>query len=58
MKYVPLSKQSTETQKAHYSKQRGSWNGVLPVTRSIPNKKAYIRSRAKQSDKNLSTAEY
>lgn len=58
MKYIPLSKQTKRAQKAHYSKQRGSWNGVLPVTRVIPNKKTYIRSRARQSDKNLSAAEY
>lgn len=57
MKYIPLSKQAKRAQKAHYSKQRGSWNGVLPVTRVIPHKKTYIRSRAKQSDKNLSAAE-
>lgn len=44
MKYVPLSKQSKGAQKAHYIKLRSSWNEVLPVTRSIPNKKTYIRS--------------
>lgn len=58
MKYVPLSKQTKRAQKAHFRKQRGSWNGMLPVTRVIPNKKAYIRSRARQSDKSLSAAEY
>ena len=41
MKLIPLEKQSKRAQKAHHDKQRGSWNGVVPVTRVIPNKRAY-----------------
>lgn len=32
-------------------------DGVIPVTRAIPNKRAYDRNRAKQADRNLRAAE-
>lgn len=57
MKHIPLEKQSKRAQKAHHDKQRGSWNGVVPVTRLIPNKKAYDRSRAKRADRSVRTVE-
>ena len=57
MKYIPLEKQSKRAQKEHHDKQRGSWNGVVPVTRVIPNKRAYDRSGTKQADRNLRAAE-
>lgn len=57
MSQVPLAKQSKRTQKAHYDKLRGSWNGVVPVTRVIPNKRAYDRKRARHADRNLRTEE-
>ena len=56
MKYVPLEKQSKKAQKEHHDRQRGSWNGVVPVTRLIPDKKKYERSRAKQADRILRNA--
>ena len=56
MKHIPLEKQSKRAQKEHHDKQRGSWNGVVPVTRVIPNKRAYDRSRAKQAYRNLQAA--
>ena len=40
-----------------HDKQRGSWNGVVPVTRVIPNKRAYDRNRAKQADRSIRTSE-
>ena len=46
---VPLEKQSKRAQKAWHKKQRGSWDAFCPVTRIIPNKKRYDRSRLKQS---------
>ena len=46
-KYVPLEKRSKKEQKAYHAQQRGSWNGVNPVTRVVPNKKVYDRKRAK-----------
>jgi len=47
---VPLKKQSKKAQKEYNDKQRGSWNGLCPVTRTVPNKKAYDRNRAKLAD--------
>ena len=57
MKYIPMAKRSKRAQKEHFDKQRGSWNGVAPVTRVMPNKRAYERNRAKQADRSLQTAE-
>lgn len=47
--FVPLNKQSKKAQKEHHNKQRGSWNGISPVTRTVPNGKAYDRNRIKCS---------
>ena len=44
---VPLTKQSKRAQKSYHKKQRGSWYGLNPVTRTVPNKKGYDRHRAK-----------
>ena len=46
---TPLSKMSKKRQKAFHAQQRGSWNGLSPVTRVVPNKKAYDRNRARQA---------
>lgn len=46
-KVVDLCKQSKKAQKAFYAAQRGSWNGVNPVSRVVPNGKAYSRAKAK-----------
>ena len=46
-KFVPLEKRSKKEQKAYHAQQRGSWTGVNPVTRGVPNKKVYARKRAK-----------
>ena len=42
---VPLKKQSKKAQREHHAKQRGSWYGISPVTRTVPNGKAYDKSR-------------
>lgn len=42
---VPLKKQSKKAQREHHAKQRGSWYGISPVTRTVPNGKAYDRNR-------------
>ena len=42
---LALCKQSKKVQQAYYRQQRGSWNGVKPVTRVMPNGKAYNRKR-------------
>lgn len=39
MRYVPLEKQSKKAKRAHYATKRTDWNGVVPVTKVIPNKK-------------------
>ena len=36
--------------KEYNAKQRGSWNGISPVTRIVPNGKAYDRNRIKRED--------
>ena len=44
-KLVPLHKQSKKQRKEYNAKQRGSWNGISPVTRIVPNGK-YQRQNA------------
>lgn len=44
---IPLQKQSKKAQREYHSRQRGSWSGVKPVTRVMPNGKAYDRKRSK-----------
>lgn len=57
MKYIPLEKQSKRAQKAHHDRQRGSWNGVTPVTRVVPSRKAYDRNRVRQADRGIRSME-
>ena len=52
-KFVPLEKRSKKEQKAYHAQQRGSWNGVNPVTRVVPNKKGYDRKRRDKGKKAL-----
>ncbi len=47
---TPLKKMSKKAQKAYYAQQRGSWNGLSPVTRIVPNKKVYDRKKARQAN--------
>lgn len=49
---IPLKKQSKKAQKMYHDKQRGSWNGLCPVTRMTRNGKAYDRSRIKRAVRN------
>ena len=44
-KLIPLKKQSKFAQKEHAARQRGSWEGVKPVTRVVESKKHYSRKR-------------
>ena len=44
---VSLDKQSKKAQKEYYSGLRRTWNGVDPATRTMPNGKAYNRSKEK-----------
>lgn len=49
MKMIPLSKQSKKKLKQYHAQQRGSWNGVSPVSRTEPDRKKYDRNREKQA---------
>ena len=49
-RYVPLSKKSKKEQKKFHAMQRGTWGSLNPVTRSMPNGKAYNRKKMKQRD--------
>lgn len=51
--HVPLKKQSKKAQKEYHAKQRGSWYGISPVTRTVPNGKAYDRNRVKRTDREI-----
>ena len=55
--WVPMEKQSKKAQREYHSKQRGSWNGLCPVTRTVPNKKAYDRKRMKNAGRRMGAAE-
>ena len=46
---VPLNKRSKKEQKKYHAKQRGSWYGLSPVTRTVPSGKVYDRNRAKRA---------
>ena len=48
---IPLKKQSKKAQKEQHAKQRGSWYDICPITRTVPNGKAYDRNRVKQEDR-------
>lgn len=45
--FVSIEKRSKKEQRAWYAKQRGTWNGVKPITRVTPDKKKYNRKREK-----------
>ena len=46
---VPLNKQSKKAQREYHAKQRGSWYGLNPITRTVPSGKVYDRNRAKRA---------
>lgn len=48
---VPLNKQSKKKQREYHARQRGCWYGLDPVTRIVPNGKAYDRKRRKQIER-------
>lgn len=51
-KFIPVAKRSKAEQKKFYRSQRGTWNGISPVTRTVPNGKAYSRAKEKQAARN------
>ena len=48
-KYVPLAKQSKRKQKEHNKLQRQTWGETNPVTKQMPNAKAYNRKKSKHA---------
>jgi hypothetical protein len=47
-KYVPFEKMTKKAQKEYNKRQRNTWGELKPVTRIIPNKKAYSRQASKK----------
>ena len=45
---IPLYKQRKKAQREYYAKQRESWYGISPVTRTVPSRKTYDRNRIKR----------
>ena len=50
MKFTPIAKRSKSEQRKYYASKRGSWNGILPVSRVVPSGKAYDRNRMKREN--------
>jgi hypothetical protein len=48
LKNTPLKKRSKKAQRAHHALKRADWNGVMPVTRVVPDKTKYNRNRMKR----------
>jgi len=49
--WIPMEKQSKKAQREYHKRQRGNWNGVCTVTRTVPNGKAYDRNSIKQKER-------
>ena len=47
-KFVPLSKQSKQKQRAYHKAKRRNWGEINPVTRKPQNPRAYNRKKSKQ----------
>lgn len=45
--FTPYDKRSKKDQKVHALKQRGSWNGINPITKITKKPNAYARSKIK-----------
>ena len=45
---IPAGKMNKRQKRILDASRRGSWNGVNPVTRVLPNKKQYSRKRARR----------
>lgn len=51
MKHIPMEKRSKREQRAFHAAQRGSWNGINPVSRVVPDRKKYDRKKYKQAER-------
>lgn len=52
MQTCSLKKMSKKAQREYHRQQRGSWNGIDPVSRIAPSPKTYDRNRMKRSVRN------
>lgn len=53
-RFVPLDKKSKKEQKKFHARQRKTWEGISPVTRTVPNGKAYNRKKQKADERRKS----
>jgi len=53
-KYVSVDKRTKKAQKEYYSSMRGTWNGINPETRTMPNGKGYDRTKSREEGKRIS----
>ncbi len=51
---VPLEKMSKKEQRRHHLQQRGSWNGIIPVSHVVPSGKVYKRTTEKAETRSIS----
>jgi len=49
-KFVPLEKQSKKAQRRAAAAKRGSWNGVNPVTKVVPDTKKQKLEKLKKKE--------
>lgn len=54
--YVTLDKRSKKAQKEYYAARRQTWGVLNPVTRTVPNQKAYNRKKAKAENRRTDRA--
>lgn len=52
-RYVTIDKRSKKAKKEYYTKQRGTWGEINPVTRSVSSGKAYNRNKDKQKNRKI-----
>lgn len=51
--YVTIDKRSKKARKEYYSKLRGTWGELNPVTRSVPSGKTYNRKKDKRKNRRI-----
>lgn len=51
--YIPIDKRSKKVQKEYHTRKRRTWGGLNPVTRTMPNGKAYNRNKDKQERRRI-----
>ncbi len=56
-KFIPKEKLSKKVRQELNRQNRGSWNGVNPITRKTENKKLYNRKKVRQGKENFPIAE-